>query len=486
MPQKPAQTLLETEAEVIANDGNAAFTPPTGAPTAHSSLPEGYGTDATGRIFRIGDGEVDEPVITSDDSSGEFDDNVNELDGIKDNIIGEGTETESDGTGQGEPKFDPDTGKVTVGDDPVGDELTEYEKAEKAKYEEQAEAERKRYNDLFSDSLAAINATAAATIAGLRETFDRRLDEQRRINKVRIDRTKAYGLGSGMATFMPMGYTDAVTRREEEAADEIKKLENERNALIAKAEAAARSGRADLLRQSIEDMHTVEERLQTNLERVRTQADEQYKILRDYRKEQEEKHEKSVQKMRERFSLVASRYVEEYDGLDEAGRVALIKKLMKETGLDFASIYSSLQTASSEAYDLEQSRTEDKRETEKYEKEKADEKRGELRDIGGDLYQVTYDEEGNPKVKLVKAKVRTGGGGSTKTNQRDSDVADMVSFLEGTDDNGNPILGSDGYMSPDHYEMAKKSWVEAGYDRKDFDKRFRGYTNPANPNYRFD
>ena len=41
------------------------------------------------------------------------------------------------------------------------------------------------------------------------------------------------------------------------------------------------------------------------------------------------------------------------------------------------------------------------------------------------------------------------------------------------------VSGSDGYVNPDDYKLARRTWIEKGFLPKDFDERFVGYVNPT-------
>ncbi|MFZ5365441.1 MAG: CHAP domain-containing protein [Patescibacteria group bacterium] len=45
------------------------------------------------------------------------------------------------------------------------------------------------------------------------------------------------------------------------------------------------------------------------------------------------------------------------------------------------------------------------------------------------------------------------------------------------------LAGSDGFVSPDDYTVARKAWIDAGLDPSEFDKEYAGFRNPNNPYY---
>ncbi len=154
-------------------------------------------------------------------------------------------------SGKDQVTIDPETGNV-VGT-PVQDKLNEWEEKAKQELEEEAEQRKQEYKEMYETQLALVDEQAAQTIDRINNTYDNRINEQKRINQRKIDRTKAYGLGGG-GRFTPIMFGDAVTKREEEAASRIRELETKRNKLIMQAQQAKREARSKLLRNKMEDI----------------------------------------------------------------------------------------------------------------------------------------------------------------------------------------------------------------------------------------
>ena len=45
------------------------------------------------------------------------------------------------------------------------------------------------------------------------------------------------------------------------------------------------------------------------------------------------------------------------------------------------------------------------------------------------------------------------------------------------------VLGPDGYMSPDDYTAFRNAWIQDGFNPTTYDRVFKGFRNPNNPNY---
>lgn len=294
------------------------------------------------------------PVVSSSDNAQMYRENSNKLDGILSGIssavgINKGTSTEKDTTKT--EKYTPfatgeenkDGVKETTGD-PIRDKLNTWENEQQAKYEADVAAKKVEYANLYNTSLASVDATANATIQKINSTFDKRVSEQQRINKLNIDRVKAYGLSEG-GRFVPIVFQDAITLREQEAADKVTELDSQRNALIAEAKSARDIGASKLLREKLEDLDKIDQELRKQLQEVEKEAEAQYKLLRDLRKEEETKHLEAVTKMKERLSAIAPKYKDQYEGMTPEEKDAFITKLAEQTGLDYATIYSTLEGA---------------------------------------------------------------------------------------------------------------------------------------------
>ncbi len=126
-PEKsPALQQLEIEAGNIAKFGEATPTPQTGGLTQFT---DGFGTDATGRIFRVDEGASD-PVISSDDVAAEFDQSKLDLDEKIDSSFGDTTtpERKSGDGGGGDPNFNEGAGRVEASEgDAVANELSAWQ-----------------------------------------------------------------------------------------------------------------------------------------------------------------------------------------------------------------------------------------------------------------------------------------------------------------------------------------------------------------------
>lgn len=305
------------------------------------------------------------PVVSSKDNEQQFREDGSELDrllaSLKESNDTKEEETERDPAATGEKGKD---GKVKTTGDPLLDKVNAWEAEQGKKAKQEAEAYKKEYQNLYKTSLAAIDASVGATIGNLNVTFGKRIQEQERLNNLNIARVKAYGLGGG-GQYTPISFGDAITNRETEAADKVANLENQRNALIAQAEAARAEGKSKALAEKITGLRSVDNEIRTTLTNIAKEAEAQYKLLRDLRKEEEEKHAAAVTKMKERLTAVVPKYAEEYSAMTEEEQDKFLEKMATQTGLDYATVYGMMSSAITAYEDKETKRKKDELEIKK-------------------------------------------------------------------------------------------------------------------------
>lgn len=300
------------------------------------------------------------PVVSSKDNAQQYREDSN----ILDNVIGNQTKAndanttkEGDTTKKDPAVFAPnlDTNGKQVGDErgytETGNAVTDaYGKfisslqAKADQYNAEADASKENYKSLYTTSLSAIDATAQATIDRINTTYDKRVEEQKRINAINIGRVKAYGLGNG-GQYVPLQYSDAVSNREQEASDKISSLESQRTSLIAEAKSARDAGASKLLRDKLADLDRIDSELRKTLADVEKEANDQYKLLRDLRKEEETKHQEQIKKMLANLTAIAPQYADEYEQMSTEEKDAFVQKLVEQTGLEYASVYATLESA---------------------------------------------------------------------------------------------------------------------------------------------
>ncbi len=204
---------------------------------------------------------------------------------------------------------------------------------------------------LLPKTLALLDAQYASSVSNITNTYDKLFKEQTKINRVNIDRTKAYGLGAG-AQYMPLEYTGAVSEQEQKAANEISTLENERIDLLAKAKQARDQGEVTALRDNLKDLNDIEEKMRTRTKSLADEVQKRYEFAVSVRKEQETKHKESVTKMLEGVKIKYLKGFQEAKTEDE--KVKIIRQIILDsagtlTNDDFYTIYSAIAGASATA-----------------------------------------------------------------------------------------------------------------------------------------
>jgi hypothetical protein len=297
--------------------------------------------------------EEGSPVLSSEDVKQSFDENSKKLD-EQDANLESGTQNLSgykkmfgDETEKKETQKDTNNGENTADATLLGkvsDSL--YTQLDSLKTQAQAdkEAEMSRYNT----KLASIDSTTAANINEISSTYDSIIAEQERINKINVDRVKAYGL-SGGGRFTPIMFSDAISNRQEEGINKIKQLEGERDSAIALAKAARDDGRSDELADHIDRINEINRSLNDTILDVLEDVREVDSLIKEERKAQEKEHQEKLAEMAGRLQKLSSLFADEYSNMDEKAKDAFIQKKMEETGLDYATVYSIMENAVSTA-----------------------------------------------------------------------------------------------------------------------------------------
>jgi len=94
---------------------------------------------------------------------------------------------------------------------------------------------------------------------------------------------------------------------------------------------------------------------------------------------------------------------------------------------------------------------------------------------GGVEYRVGYDKSGK-EISATPTGADAGGGNQSEAELKRQAIKDMDLQISN-------VLGSDGYISPDDWSIAKNAWLKQGLNGADFESIFAGYQNPNNNDY---
>lgn len=283
-------------------------------------------------------------VVTSQDLGTQFKNDSTSLDGIVNAPKLEDKPT-------GEVVDDPETEYIETGDKTY-DLFQKSASDSKNKAKLEGQQVKKEYDKLYGIELAAIDARTRSTISSLKSTFDQRISEQERINKVNVDRVKAYGLGGGQAMYTPIEWSDAITEREREGANEIKGLERERTSLIDQAKAAKQEGNAKLLSQKMKDYESAKEKLNKRLGEIEAESAKQYETLTKIRKERETEFKTKQQEAMKRLQSYYKLNKDEVENLSDDEKEALVNQLSTKYGFEPYEVLSLIEEAVLPDYDI--------------------------------------------------------------------------------------------------------------------------------------
>ena len=217
------------------------------------------------------------------------------------------------------------------------------------------------YQKLYDIQLAAIDKRTKSLVNQLDQTFEQRLDEQVKINTLRVDRTKAYGLAYGSARLTPIDWSDSITNREQEAADEIKGLELERQNLIDQAQAAKEDGDARLLAQKIQDYSDIKRTLNARLQEIEAESLRQFQLLREVRLEDEAEFKREKDEALEKLKTYYKLNPEQVKGMTPEKKEELVNKLTERYGFQNFEALSAINSALQEDFEDLQSQADIKK-----------------------------------------------------------------------------------------------------------------------------
>lgn len=291
------------------------------------------------------------PLVTSLDSQAQFSKDSAELDKMMNpTYLPDDPTTTSDKANDPNKTDATKTESIKTGD-AYYDTLRANTDASKAKYEAEAADVLKEYDSLYKIELAAIDAKTKASISAIKSSFEQRIQEQVRINKVNVDRVKAYGLGGGAAQYLPIMWSDAITERERQGAKEISDLERQRQDLIDKAKAAKEEGNAALLSQRIKDYNDTKEKLNKRLSEIEAESQKQYELLRKVREDQEAEYQKKKGESLKRLQAYYKLNPEEVSNLSSEEKQALINTISTKYGLEPFEVLGAIEAATAPDYE---------------------------------------------------------------------------------------------------------------------------------------
>jgi hypothetical protein len=339
------------------------------------------------------------------------------------------------------------------------DEMEKSRAAGEAKIKQDTQRQMNEVKSLLPTTLKALDQQYAASVSNIESTYTKLIDEQSRINKQNVARVKAYGLGTS-AMYNPVEFSDAVSNRERTAANEINKLENERNALIASAKSARDQGKAKALKESMESLFKVEETMRQRTKELADEVQKRYELAVQMRKDLEAKHQESVKKM---LTGAKVKYLQKFrDAKSEEEKDKVIREIILNSGGtlgsdDYYSVYSELAAGASEAEDAEL----------KQEKAKLDIENTKNTIKNRDLSTQNANANRNAQTKLAQDKEARLAQEEKKGTKGDTFGA-INQLLDMEDEDGTAYTDDNGFITPKGFNKLIASAKEDGISRKEF------------------
>lgn len=396
------------------------------------------------------------PVISSNDRKGEYDKlsgEINDRATDTTDLKGKsGTDTTTGKKGK-EGKTIETPADETTGD-PIYDAYLKQRKTTEAKEQKWAEDQKREINQLLPQTLSMIDDEYRASKFSIESTYAKLIDTQVRLNALDRDRIKAYGLQNG-GQYMPIEFTRAVSASEQKGAGEIGRLEGERTGLLSKAKSARREGRIGAMRQNVKDLQDVEDQMRKRVDSLLKEVQTRFEITEKAREKKEKERQELLTKS---VKTVAFKYLDDFnDAKDPTKQDELIKKIIKDSNgtlsdEDYYDIYSSLATASQ---DSEKSALD-------MEKKKID-----IENTKNTIYNRNRSTDATIKK-------------TEKDTEKDNVVANINEYFSLNNDDGNPIVGEDGFANPVEFKKVMTEAQNDGMSREDFLAEFAHLINENN------
>jgi len=299
------------------------------------------------------------------------------------------------------------------------------------------EKQRKSYDNIFSTLEGNISQEKVSALKRIDSIFNKRIDEQLRINKSNTDRVKAYGLSGegGSALYTPLMFTDAVSRREEEGAEKIAQIGQELENAISEAENAYRQGDVKLMRERLDAHSQLKVDLNNQIDDIEKESDRQYKAIRKVREEKEAQVQAQRQSSLDSLALTLQPKASQFAGLSPDDLYKQADLISKQSGLEFTDVLSAINQA-----------------------------------IAGGFKQ----SEAKSKADLAKERVKTQKASTSKKWWDIKNVKDTIFKRK-----DNTKAGGNGFIDPNDYdntEEGRRKFISAGGESKDYDDNYNvGY-----------
>ncbi len=177
-----------------------------------------------------------------------------------------------------------------------------------------AEEQQAKYDKRYDSDLAFHNAQYASDVQEAKDMFALRIKEQVRMDTLSTDRRKAYGKAQG-GIYKPLMFYDAVKESEQEAQDNLSRLEGQRKILLDNIKMAFEKGKAGLSADLEDQYEKIVIDMQDNIRKQIDESRKTYELQTKLRKEEEAKDVKEREEDIKRLQAFVSLNREEYENL---------------------------------------------------------------------------------------------------------------------------------------------------------------------------
>lgn len=250
-------------------------------------------------------------------------------------------------------------------DDPELGMFNKWEVENKKETVQWEKDQRSDYDTIHNSLLSGITKDKANSLKRINGWFDKRIEEQKRINKQGIDRLKAYGLSGdgGSALYSSNLFSDVISNKERANAKELDDIVTKQENLITEANLAFEKGNTNLTDKLRKEYLEIAEKRNEKIDDIEKESSRQYDLIKEVRVEKEKKTAKEREEKIEELSNSLIPNGAKYSEMTPNEIYLQAESISKQTGVPFADVLSSINKAISENQDTRLSKQ--KIETEK-------------------------------------------------------------------------------------------------------------------------
>ncbi len=185
------------------------------------------------------------------------------------------------------------------------------------------------------------NSSYSVQLQDINRIWDKRLKVQERLNSLRDNRIRAYGV-AGSAIYQPTQYTGAITQSEQDSADKISELESLRQQALSQAKLAYEKGNSIILADKRDEISKLEQNMTEQYSKIAKDGNTQYKLLVQAEKEKKAQDKIARDKLIAEIVAKVSIQKDKYTNMTPEEIDAVVTQLQSKYNLGYADAYNAI------------------------------------------------------------------------------------------------------------------------------------------------